>query len=372
MKKICYLADASSVHTKKWCDYFINRGYEVNVISLNKGDIKGAKVFSFDFDVKGNKNKSVVKKIKYLKVIKEIKKIVYEINPDILHAHYASSYGLLGTFMNYKPYVISAWGTDIYEFPKNGLIQKKIIKYNFKKADYLFSTSINMAKEMKKYTDKDISITPFGVDTEKYKINESITKRKKIRNYRIIGTIKTLEKRYGIDYLIKAFAIVKSKYNKKEEIYLKIAGDGSQLENLKNLVKKLNLEESVEFLGRINQEDVKDTFNYFDLAIFPSLKESFGVSSLEAQACGVPVIVTNVGGHPETVMNGESGLIVEAKNENSLADAIIYLLNKKDELEEMGKKGISFVKKEYELNKTFTKIEKLYDKIIKEVTNCNN
>ena len=363
MKKICYLADASSPHTKKWCEFFINNGYEVSVISLNKGDIKGAKVFSFDFDVKGNKNKSAIKKIKYLKVIKEIKKIVYEIKPDILHAHYASSYGLLGSLINYKPYIISAWGTDIYEFPKNGLKHEKIIKYNFKKADYLFSTSKAMAEEMKKYTNKEISITPFGIDIEKYRMNESIIKEKNTRNYRVIGTIKTLEKRYGIDYLIKAFAIVKSRYE-REEVYLKIAGDGSQLENLKNLVKELNLDEYVEFLGRINQEDVADTFNSFDIAVFPSLKESFGVSSLEAQACGVPVIITNVGGHPETVLNGESGLVVEAKNENILADAIISLLEKKEDLKQLGLNGADFVKKEYELNKIFNEIEKIYNEII--------
>lgn len=363
MRKICYLADASSPHTKKWCYYFLKKGYEVNVISLNKGEIEGANVYSFDFDVKGNKNKSAIKKIEYLKVIKEIKKIIYDIKPDILHAHYASSYGLIGSLVNYKPYIISAWGTDIYEFPNNGFIQKYIIKYNLKKADYIFSTSIAMANEIKKYTNKEVSITPFGIDLEKYKINKYIREEKNKRNYKVIGTIKTLEKRYGIEYLIKAFSIVKNRYN-KEDIYLKIAGDGSQLESLRELVKELNLDDSVEFLGRINQNIVSDTFNSFDISIFPSLKESFGVSSLESQACGVPVVVTNVGGHPETVINGKTGLVVEAKNENDLAEAIIYLLNNKGKIEEMGLKGVEFVEKEYELNKTFNEIEKIYDKII--------
>lgn len=362
MKKICYLADASSPHTVKWCNFFKNRGYEVNVISLNKGEIEGVNVYSFSFDVKENKNKNAIKKIEYLKVIKEIKKIINNIKPDLLHAHYASSYGLIGSLINYKPYIISAWGTDIYEFPKNGFIQKKIIKYNLKKADYLFSTSIAMADEMKKYTDKEIKVTPFGIDMEKYKINESIRNKKKERDYKVIGTIKTLEKRYGIEYLIKAFSIVKKNYN-KGKIYLKIAGDGSQLELLKDLVKELELEENVEFLGRINQEIVADTFNSFDISVFPSLKESFGVSALESQACGVPVIVTNVGGHPETVINGESGLIVEPKDEKELADAILSLIDSNDNLEKMGLIGRKYVKEKYELNKTFGEIEKIYKKI---------
>lgn len=364
MQKICYLADASSPHTKKWCEYFQRRGYEVYVISLNEGQIDNVKVYSFGIDVKAKKNEKIYKKFEYIKLIRKIKKIVYDIKPDILHAHYASSYGFIGSLINYKPYIISVWGTDIYEFPKNGLIQKCIIKYNLKKADYIFSTSLAMATETSKYTNKKIEITPFGIDINKNKIIEEKRKEKKERDYFVIGTIKTLEKRYGMEYLIKAFKIIKDKY-KDKKIILKIAGDGHELENLQKLVNNLNLTNDVKFYGRIPQEEVPRMFNDFDIAVFPSLKESFGVSSIESQACGVPVIITNVGGHPETIENKETGIIVNAKSEKEIANAIIKYIENKSILYDMGNKAREFVVKRFEINKVFENVEKKYEEIIK-------
>ncbi|RDY25013.1 glycosyltransferase family 4 protein [Romboutsia maritimum] len=362
MSTICYLADASNPHTIKWCNYFKSKGYDVNVISLNEGSIEGVKVYNFGFNVKELKNASPFRKVKYISVIGEIKKIINEIKPDILHAHYASSYGLIGSLLNYKPYVISVWGTDIYDFPNGGFIQKLIIKHNLKKADYIFSTSKDMARETNKYTDKKIYITPFGIDIDVFKsmkIEENTTIEKPF----IIGTIKTLEKKYGINYLIRAFKLVKDQY-KDKKIVLKIAGSGSQMDNLLNLTKELGIDKDVDFLGRLPLDEVSKTFNTFDIAVFPSLRESFGVAALEAQACEIPAIVTNVGGHPEVVLNNKSGIIVESENEEQLKDAIIKLLENQDLRNNMGKTGRKFVKENYEVNLNFNDIEKIYENII--------
>lgn len=359
MKTICYLADASNPHTIKWCNYFKNKGYNIHVISLNEGDIKGVTVHNFSFNVKELKNERAFKKIKYITAIGKIKKLIKEIQPDILHAHYASSYGLIGSLLNYHPYVISVWGTDIYDFPNGGIIQRKIIKYNLKKADYIFSTSKDMARETSKYTNKKIHITPFGVDMEFFKPKENLKFR---NNGFTIGTIKTLEKKYGIDYLIKGFKILKDE-NPNKNLNLKIGGSGSQLENLKKLVNELNLEDSVEFLGRIPLDEVSNIFNTFDIAVFPSLRESFGVAAVEAQACGIPVIVSNVGGHPEVIIDGKTGIIIESENSRQISDAILKLLNDKNLRESMSMKGRNFIKENYDINLNFYDIENIYKEI---------
>lgn len=179
----------------------------------------------------------------------------------------------------------------------------------------------------------------------------------------IIGTIKTLEKKYGIDYLIKGFKIVKDK-NPNLHLKLKIAGSGSQLDNLKELVKELNLEDSVEFLGRIPLNEVSNVFNSFDIAVFPSLRESFGVAAVEAQACGIPVIVTSVGGHPEVVINDKTGIIVESENSRQISDAILKLLNDENLRKSMSIEGRNFVKENYEINLNFNAIEDIYKEIL--------
>ena len=215
-----------------------------------------------------------------------------------------------------------------------------------------------MAKETSKYTDKKIYITPFGVDMDFF------SPKSKDKNDKFtIGTIKTLEKKYGIDYLIKGFKLVKES-EPDQDIVLKIAGSGSQMDNLVKLVKELDIEESVEFLGRIPLQDVANTFNTFDIAIFPSLRESFGVAAVEAQACQVPVIVSNVGGHPEVVVNGESGIVIEPENQNQIKDAILKLLEDNKLRKSMGIRGRNFIRENYEVNLNFNDIEKIYKKIL--------
>ena len=87
--KICYLSDASSVHTIKWCEYFKNKGHQISVISLGDGEISGVKVYSLK--EKGFRKRSDLSKLKYIKKRKEIKDILNLEKPDIIHVHYATS-----------------------------------------------------------------------------------------------------------------------------------------------------------------------------------------------------------------------------------------------------------------------------------------
>lgn len=354
--KLCFLGDANSIHTKKLCYFFKDKGYEVSVISLNDGIIDGVKVYSMSEEV--DSSSKTLSKIKYLKNIFKMRKLVREINPDILHAHYASSYGLLGSIINYKPYLISLWGSDIYDFPRKSFIHKGIIKYNLKKCNMILSTSKAMANEASLYTNKKIYITPFGVDIDKFSPNGEKIKKENIT----IGTIKTLEDIYGIDILIKAFDIVNKKIDK--DIILKIAGKGSREKYLKDLCVKLNIADKVEFLGYINQDKVVEEFRSFDIAVFPSLFESFGVAAVEAQACGTPVIVSNIDGLMEATLPNKSSLVFNKGDYKDLANRIIYLIENYNIRSDMGKNARKYVLEKYNIKNNFEFIDSLYKNII--------
>lgn len=353
--KICYLADINSAHTHKFLKYFTNKGYDIHVISLGKGTYEGATVHTLDIADDVMKNSSEKGKLGYLKKVKRVKELINEIKPDILHAHYASSYGLLGALCNYHPYIISVWGSDVYDFPIKSPIHKMIIKYNLKKADCILSTSNVMKLETEKYTDKKIEVTPFGVDINRFYPN-------KIESDEIIiGTIKTLEEKYGIQYLVKAFKKVKEE-NKNLNIKLRIGGKGSQEEYLKSLCRELNIENDVTFLGFVRPDDVIKEFQRFDISVFPSTldSESFGVAAVESEACGTPVIVSNVGGLMESTKPNETSLVVEKKSVEDLVEKINLLVRDKELRIKMGKAARKFVEDNYSLEKNFEKIDKIY------------
>ncbi|MBS5950496.1 MAG: glycosyltransferase [Clostridium sp.] len=357
--KICFLADINSYHTQNWCKYFVGNGYDVHVISISNGSFDGVKVHSLEFSESLSKKEKSFNKLSYLKRISNIKKIVNDIKPDILHAHYASSYGLFGALCNYKPYIISLWGSDILLFPKEGFIQKNIIKFNFKKANTILATSDYMKEEAKLYTNKEVYVTPFGIDTNVF-FNRNIRNNQSLT----IGIVKSLEKIYGINYLIEAVSNLIKKYPNMD-INLKIVGEGTQKDELLKLVSNMNINNKVEFLGKLTSVEVADFYNKVDIAAFPSLSESFGVSVLEAQACGAAVVVSDIKAFYETTKVNESSLLCKVKDVESLEKSLEKLVLDSDLREAMGRVGSDFVRENFSKEDMFKKIESIYEKVLK-------
>lgn len=349
--KIFLIADGSSSHTEKWVLVLLKHNIKVYLFTLNKisANILSASQNN-QVEVYSEyllSEQSFLSKISYLKVVPRLKKEIKRFKPNIVHAHYASSYGLLGALSSFHPFVLSVWGSDVYDFPKKSILHKMILKWNLRKADLILSTSNVMARETNKYTDKKIEVTPFGVDLnvfKPYQVHRVIG----INNEDIvIGTIKTLESKYGIEYLIRAFKVLKER--DYANIKLLIVGKGTLKDYLNELVKSLNIEDYVVFQGWIPFDEVVKFHNMLDIAVYPSIldSESFGVSVVESGACEVPVVVANKGGLVEVVEENVTGFVAQAKNHIDLADKIELLLRDEKLRIKMGKSARERVKKMY-------------------------
>jgi glycosyltransferase involved in cell wall biosynthesis len=237
-----------------------------------------------------------------------------------------------------------------------------MLKYNLKKADRILSTSHVMAQETKLYTNKNIEVTPFGINIEQFCHMEvdSLFDKDDI----VVGTIKSLEEVYGIEYLIRAFKVVSDKY-KFLPLKLLIVGGGSLESSLKKLVKELNIEDKTIFTGKIPFIDVPKYHNMLSISVFVSNSESFGVAIIEASACGKPVVVSNIGGLPEVVEDGVSGFVVPAKNPQKTAEAIEKLVLDKNLREEIGRNGRERVKRLYNWDDNVNQMIKIYKELIK-------
>lgn len=358
--KICFVAPANSSHIHKWCSWFSNHGHKIDVISFTPGEIPGAEVHLVNLGV--DPDGSDLGKILYLTAGAKIKKILQAIRPDVINAHYATSYGATLALSGVKGYALSIWGSDIYDFPRRSILHRTLLKYSLRKASHLFSTSQAMADEAGHYTDRPFAITPFGVDMELF----HPAKRDREDGSFVIGTVKTLASLYGIDYLLQAAAMLRSEHPEMN-LRVRIAGDGPQEKEIKQLAAELGISDIVEFLGRIPQEACAREWANLDAAVIPSIRyESFGVSAVEAQACGVPVIISEVGGLMETTVPGESSIVVPRENARAIADAVWQLYCDPELRKRMGAAGRKNVTGKYELNHCFAAIEKLLLTISKE------
>ena len=367
-KKIILLSDPSSSHTLKWANSLALKGLEVYLFGLVTEEPNGYNsnvnliVEKISASVKTQSDGSLQKSI-YLKVLPKIKSVIKKIKPDIIHSHYASSYGLLGALSGFKPFIVSVWGNDVFDFPGKSFVHKQILKYVLRKADRIYSTSKIMADETNRYTNKKIRIIPFGVDTNIFKSFPA----KKIfdEDTLVIGTVKSLSIKYGIEYLLEAFQLIKNKFPEKK-IKLFLVGDGILKESLQRKANDLNINDDVLFYGSVPHAKVPEIYNMIDIAVFPSIWESFGVSNLEAAACEVPQVASNIGGFPEIIEDGITGFLVEPKNPVAIAEKVTELINNESLRKKIGKAARKKVIAEFEWDKNVDQMISEYEQIVKE------
>ncbi|MDQ3047215.1 MAG: glycosyltransferase [Bacteroidota bacterium] len=368
--RILFLSDINSAHTRKWAESLAKKGFEIGVFTLSpvKSDwfkaFSNITVFSSTQVSSSDFTSSDVLKMGYLKEIRNLKNAILSFRPDILHAHYATSYGLLGVLSRFRPFVISIWGSDVYDFPNKSFLHKMLFKFNLRMADRLLSTSHVMARESAKYTNKKIIVTPFGIDMQVFK--PMTVKSLFSVNDIVIGTIKVLDIKYGIDFLIRAFRILKDK-QPHLSLKLLIVGTGEESDRLKQLASQLNLEKDCVFTGFVNHAEVPMYHNMIDIAVFLSIydSESFGVAVLEASACEKPVIVSKVGGLPEVVEHGVSGFVVPPRDAEAAALAIENLIMDPGLRNSMGKNGRERVLKLYDWDKNLSDIIEIYKELLR-------
>lgn len=363
--KIIFLGGAGSIHTIRWVNSLSEKGLEVILVSL-KGEVEtigkindNVKVIYLPFGTK----------LGYYLNVFALKKIISKEKPDLINAHYASGYGTLGRLSGFNKKLLNVWGSDVYDFPNESKLKKRIIEKNLKNYTAIASTSYCMAEETKKYLEnksKEIFITPFGVDTEKFK-NLNIEKKE---NEITIGIVKTLTEKYGIEYLIKAIKELENilDIENYKKIRLLIYGKGELKNKLEDLTKELQIEDKVIFKGYISNEDVPKALNEMDIFVVPSIldSESFGVAAVEAMACEIPVIASSVGGLKEVIVDKETGYLVPKKDHKEIAKYLKKLILDKNLRTSLGKNGRKRVLENYDWNSNVDYMIKIYREIVNE------
>lgn len=185
----------------------------------------------------------------------------------------------------------------------------------YREASACIGVSSAVAENFRKIGAKNIEIIPNGVNLGRFG-----NLVKKPHAGFVVMTVARLEKVKGINYLIEAAA--RSELQRRSDLLILIIGDGSERKNLESLTEKLNLKEKVKFLGEIPNEKIPEHLADVDCFVLPSLKEGFGIAILEAQAAGIPVIGTKIGGILDLIEDGKTGLLIESGNPQAIAEAI--------------------------------------------------
>lgn len=282
---------------------------------------------------------------------------------DIVHAHTAlpSGYAGMEIAKQYKkPLIVTIHGADFQKtIFKNKRCRDAVIKtINYSRKTIAVSNKLKrIGQNELDIEENKIEVIPNGIDTEE--IFEGQSKlSEKYKGKKIILSVSNLVKTKGIDLNLKAIKKIEKKY--PNLIYL-IIGRGKERKNLKSLVRKLELERKVIFLGELSHKETMEYISICDIFSLPSWQEGFGIVYLEAMVQGRPIIACKGEGVKDFIKNKKNGILVEPKNVSDLSAAIDFLFSNLEKSKKIATEAKNTVFGKYTLDKIARQIISLYN-----------
>ncbi len=354
--KVVMLGPANVGHTQRWIEGLHGRGVQLVLASQHVDDRwqppAGVTLVRLPH----------TSSIGYFRNVPALRQLLQRERPDLLHAHYASGYGTTAALAGFHPWLLSVWGSDVFDFPYEGRLKGWWLRGNLRRADALASTSHTMARQVQRLVPElgAIAITPFGVDTELF---APAPPRARDSDAVVIGTVKTLAPKYGIDVLLRGFAALPIDINAT----LMIVGDGPQRAELEALATSLGIAQRVRFVGAVPHAEVPAWLQRMDIYVAVSRldSESFGVAVLEASACGLPVVVSDAGGLPEVVVNGQTGIVVPREDVAALSQSLQTLIADPQRCRQLGSAGRERVMSTYRWSHSVDQMLDVYAQVVR-------
>lgn len=301
----------------------------------------------------------------------QIKKILKEENIDIIHAHVwnpaSCRYVFLAASRTKTPII-----TTEHDPFKISFIKDLFKKHSLKQISKIITVSENNKKILTElYPDQSekIEVIHNGIDSTWWKsqlLRYRPEDRKKIKeelfhakeNTFIIISVAELHERKGQEFIIKAIPAVIKKY---PNVKLVLVGEGPNKDNLKKLVKELEMERHVTFTSK--QKEIPKLLKSSNIFILASKREAFGLVNAEAMICGLPIIACKVGGIPEIVKDSETGILIEPQNPEEISKALLILIENPETRKTLGEKGRARVLEKFDAKIMAEKYEKVYSSI---------
>ena len=171
--------------------------------------------------------------------------------------------------------------------------------------------------------------------------------------YLFVGRLNHLK---GVDLLLKAWSAMPKALC--QEMLLLLVGDGSDYQKLKKMREELGITDSVRMLGL--KQNVRDYYWSADVFVLPSRTEGLSNALVEAMACGLPSVVSAVGGGPDLIVDGENGYLAEGEDCESLTNKLVKSLHAQDEWDEMGRRARKTILSEYDLKTNAARFHQIY------------
>ncbi len=312
--RIAFLGDGSLNHVQRWAGYFAGQGHDVLLLTFEEaGDCP--------VPCRGIKKILPTKLLGYVGALGTVKSELEYFRPDIINAIYAGGYGLIASLSGFRPLVVSAIGSDMLVDYPSSFVHRAQIRYALKHADMITTDAAVLTRAV-----ISAGVAPYRVVEAVFGIEEAVFHLDPIDRTgqpgRIVST-RNLSGIYDVGTLLDAFPAVLERYRSE----LVICGEGPDRSLLERKASSLGIGEHIVFKGRLEPDGIAAELNRADVYVSTSRSDSTSVSLLEAMACGVPPVVTDIEANREWITHGENGLLFPSGDPSALAEAMVKMLS---------------------------------------------
>lgn len=284
------------------------------------------------------------------------------LKPDLVHAGPIQSAAWLTALAGFHPLVSMSWGSDLMFEAGRSEAARRITRFTLAHSDVLVGDCACVGQKAHSFG-FDLARYrqfPWGVDLKHFAPGVSNRLREKLGwvDKTVLLSTRAFEPIYGVDVLINAFALAA---RQDHDLRLLLLGQGSQEKRLRATVKKLDLQQKVHFYGTANLEQLPELYHSADFYLSASHSDGSSVSLMEALACGLPVIVSDIPGNQEWVTEGEQGWLFKDGEAADFSNKILEAVSKVNTLAAIKKGNRLLAEKRADWKKNFAVLLEAYD-----------
>jgi L-malate glycosyltransferase len=293
----------------------------------------------------------------------KLSQIIKKFKPDVIHAGWIQLDGLVAALTGFRPILQMPWGSDILWHPFTSDKYLKQTKFALNMATHITCDCEEVKRtiiDLVNYDKDKITVMPWGIDLKLFnpeRKNPDIIKKLDWQNKRIIIMTRSFNVIYGIHFFLMALPQI---INSEGRTRVLLVGTGPLEEDLKEIVNSLDLNQYVHFVGFVPNDHLAYYLNSSEVYISTSKSDGASLSLLEAMACGLPLVVSDVPAICEWVTDGENGYVVPRKKVKPISDKVLLLLNDQDSAKKMGKLNLEIAQEKADWDKNYLVLENIY------------
>ena len=313
------------------------------------------------------------------RLVLDFRRVVKRLKPDIVHAGPIQTCSFIAVLSEFRPILTKSWGYDLVRDADSSKWMQWVTRYTLKRSAF-FTSDANVTRDKAVafgMNPENIVVFPWGVNIERFHLEKAESRRMKAEKTKskkklsvsskqskeiTLFCSRTWEPIYGVDVLAKAFVKVAQQ---NPDVNLILLGGGSQGAKIRKILTNGGVMERVHFGGQVGQRDLPRWYHMADVYVSPSHVDGSSVSLLEALACGMPCLVSDIAGNKEWVEEGVNGWLFRDGDVDDLAEKILLAIKSRRSWGRIGKAARKTAEERADWKSNFGKLLEAYEKVVR-------